>query len=530
MGAATAELITKGLRNTEDRGMGDLSSNYERLMAKSRDSIVLQTVEGLVEWDMQTKMPPRGIGLRSQQLSLLGQMVHRMLTDPEVGSLLEAVLADPDFLSLSEVQRRNVYLIKKAYDEEKKLPEELVAETARQRAIALDVWKKAKASKDFSIFKPELEKLFDLRRRAAEILMEVKGTPTPYDALLDIFEPKMAAHQISPVFERLRSGLMRLVEACGRSQPQSDDSFLRRRVPVEAQRLIAKSIADFIGYQTGSPDAAGRIDETEHPFTVGYYDDVRITTHYYEENLASSIFSVLHEGGHAMYELSLPREWMYQPVGAACSYGFHESQSRFIENVVGRSREFWAYYLPQLKGLVGQTLSDVELDSFVAAVNRVQPSKIRVEADEVTYCLHVIIRFEIERDLFAGRVSISELPEVWNQKYSDYLGVKVEDDAEGLMQDTHWASGYFGYFPSYALGNIYSGQILRAMEREMPDWRADVERGDLRRVRGWLHDHVHAYGNLYDPPVLLEKATGEKPSAEPYMDYLWGKYSKIYGF
>ena len=285
-----------------------------------------------------------------------------------------------------------------------------------------------------------------------------------------------------------------------------------------------------MGYDLMSKEAGGRIDETEHPFTTGYYDDVRITTHYHEERFASSIFSVLHEGGHALYEQNLPRDWMYQPVGSACSMGLHESQSRFVENIVGRSMEFWSHFLPELKGLTGDALSDVGVDAFVHAINRVAPSKIRIEADEVTYGLHIIIRFEMERDLFAGELTVAELPEVWNGKYREHLGVEVENDSEGVMQDTHWASGLFGYFPSYALGNIYSGQILAAMERDLPDWRSRVAAGSFSEVKGWLVEHIHRHGNLYDPPDLIRAVSGEELTIKPFLRYLDEKYSKLYGY
>ncbi|MCJ7614573.1 carboxypeptidase M32, partial [Candidatus Bathyarchaeota archaeon] len=261
-----------------------------------------------------------------------------------------------------------------------------------------------------------------------------------------------------------------------------------------------------------------------------YYDDVRITTHYYPNRFASSIFSVLHEGGHALYEQNLKPEWMFQPVGDTCSMGFHESQSRFVENIVGRSREFWSHFLPKLKKLTSKTLSDVELDGFVHAINHVEPSKIRVEAEEVTYGLHVIIRFNIERDLFADKITIDELPQVWNESYLNYMGVTIEDDSEGVMQDTHWASGSYGYFPSYALGNIYSGQLLACMEQENPDWRTQISNGEFGNVKQWLIKNVHSHGNLYTPPDLIKLIAGTQLSVSPYLSYLQKKYSRIYGF
>lgn len=508
----------------------NLFSNYEKLMEKTKEIAIFNSAQAVLNWDTETMMPPKAIGLRSQQLALLSGMQHKMETNPEIGALLEKIERHSNYEKLSAIQKRNIYLIRKNYDEQTKLPEELVMEIAKQRTIAVDVWKKAKAAKNFSMFRPELEKNIELAKKAAEILMKVKKTKTPYDALIDIFEPKMTAEEITKVFDELREGLVTLIKKCETSPKQPDVSFLKRRIPIDVQRKIAVALAETVLYDVTSKNSGGRIDETEHPFTNGYYDDVRITTHYFEDMFASSVFSVLHEAGHAIYEQDLNPEWMYQPVGTGCSSGFHESQSRFVENIIGRSREFWTYFLPKLKELTGKALSDVTLDKFVHAINQVKPSKIRVEADEVTYGLHIIIRFNIERDLFAGKITAKELPEIWNQSYKKYLGIKIENDSEGVMQDTHWASGYYGYFPSYALGNIYGGQLLSAMEKDMPDWRKQLEKGSFKPAKQWLTEKVHKQGNLYDPPMLIKKITGKELTVKPYLNYLNEKCSKLYGF
>lgn len=507
-----------------------LNLNYDKLIEKAKAIVTLQSTAAILRWDMETKMPPKGITLRSEQLALLMGIEHKMITDPEIGTLLEKIEKHPDYDSLDATRRRNAYLIRKNYDEQTKLPKELVVETERQRAITVDTWKKAKAAQDFSMFKPKLEKLVNLRKRAADILMEVKQTATPYDALIDIYEPKMTSEMITRIFNELREGLVLIIKKCQVAPKQPDATVLQRKVPIDIQHKISNSLVRFIEYDVESKKAGGRIDETEHPFTTGYYHDVRITTHYYEENFASSVFSVLHEGGHAIYDQNLNPEWIYQPIGDGCSLGFHESQSRFVENIVGRSREFWVYFLPKLKELTGKIFSDVDLDTFVFVINRVKPSKIRVEADEVTYCLHIIIRFEIERDLMADKVTIADLPEIWNQKYKDYLGVDIENDSEGVMQDTHWAGGALGYFPTYALGNIYSGQILAQMRKHLPDWKGQIAEGNFHNVKQWLIENVHRYGNLYDPADLIKKIASEEINAKHYLDYLNEKYSELYGF
>jgi carboxypeptidase Taq len=474
-------------------------------------------------------MPPRGVELKSQQLAFIQKIAHQLLTSPEAGKMLDAIEKDSDYGSLDQVQKRNVHLARKAYDEATKLPEELVVETAKQQTIGVNVWKKAKAAKDWKLFKPELLKIKDLMERQAELLMDTKGAKTPYDALIDNFEPKMTANNITRIFDEMRDGLKKVMARVLEHQ-DVDTKFLTRAVPVSVQEQIGEQMAAFVHYDIKSKNAGGRIDTTEHPFTTGYYTDVRITTHYHENQFMSSIYSILHEAGHGLYEQGLPMKWMYQPLGTAASYGIHESMSRFVENMVGRSPEFWTYYLPELKKLTGGTFKDIEREQMLRAANYVTPSKIRIEADEVTYGMHIIIRFEIERDLFSGKASVDELPQLWNEKYSDYLGVEVKDDSEGVMQDTHWASGYFGYFPSYALGNIFDGVWLTKLNKDLPDWRQDIEKGVFSNIKGWLTENVYGYGNLYDPEDLVKHVTGKGLVVKPFIDYLDEKFSRIYGY
>lgn len=509
---------------------GNIRLDYRKLLERNKDLMILQSVEAIISWDMETMMPPKAVNLRSEQLALMSSIHHRMGTDPVIGELLKQIIANPEYCKLTDIEKRNMHLMKKSYDEQTKLPEKLVEEIAKQQAIAVNTWKKAKAAKDFKPFKPELEKLVTLSKKAAEILMHVKQTATPYDALLDMFEPKMTTREISTIFDGLQKELTDLLKKCENGPKQPNPRVLQHQIPIETQRKIAKALTEAVNYDIASPRAGGRLDETEHPFTNGYYDDVRITTHYYLDNFTYSMFSVLHEAGHALYEQHLNRKWKYQPVGAPCSYGIHESQSRLIENVVGRSQEFWTYFLPKLKQIASPSLNGLELAPFVQAINEVKASKIRTEADEVTYNLHVIIRFQIERDLFADKIKINELPETWNEKYKEYLDLKIENDAEGVMQDTHWASGLYGYFPSYALGNIYSGQMLAEIDKDVSNWRNKLAQGNMNGLRKWLTQNVYSNGDLYDPQDLIGKITGNHLEVEPYLSYLKEKYSRLYGF
>lgn len=504
-----------------------VQANYDALLAKYKDLVLLRSAEDVVIWDMETKMPARGLELRSEQMALLSVLAHRMLTDKAIGKRLDAIEKGAGNGELTAEQGRNVHLLRKGYDEATSIPDKLVAEMSKQQTLSVGHWKKAKAAKDFSMFQDHLRRNIELKEKVADILMEVKGTRTPYDALLDIYEPGMTADRITKVFGGMRNGLMKILRRVdGEDQP--DHSFLTRPMSIDAQRKISAMLMEFIGYRTSGPDAWGRLDETEHPFSNGYFTDVRITTHYHEDNYKSSIFSVLHEGGHALYEGNIPSQWMYQPIGSAASYGIHESQSRFVENMVGRSPEFWEYMLPRIRKIAPKALSGVELEDFVRAVNAAERSKIRIEADELTYGLHIIIRFELERDIFADKLTVEELPRAWNEKYSKYIGVEVNDDSEGIMQDTHWAGASFGYFPSYALGNIYGGMFLQRMDADLPDWRSSLSAGDYRPVGGWLTDNVHSKGDMYDPADLVKVVTGRSLNIQPFLSYLERKMNMIY--
>lgn len=502
---------------------------YNELLEKVRALMILGTAEGVIHWDMETMMPPAAVEQRSLQLELLSRIGHQMSTNPQIGKLLKEIQSNPNYEALGQIEKRNVYLINKSYIEQTSLPEKLVADLAKQETITVNAWKKAKAQKSFNQLKSEFQKLLDLNKQAADLLMKAKGTKTSYEALIDKFEPEMTTDKITQTFNNLQYELKLLLEKIQKSKKTPEKSILNQSVPVEAQRQISQLITKTLGYDTSSPNANGRIDETEHPFTCGSYEDVRITTHYYLNDFANSLFSVLHESGHALYDLNINSEWRYQPIGSTCSYGIHESQSRLYENVVGRSKDFWTGFLPKIQK-IAPSLSGIKLDKFMYAINCVERSKIRIESDEVTYNLHIIIRYELERDLFADKISVDELPQLWNQKYADYLGVKVENDSEGVMQDTHWSSGLYGYFPSYALGNIYSGQIAQAITIDLPNWRSQLSTGNLNEFNSWLKENIHRKGNLYDPEDLIRQATGKGLDSEPYMQYLTKKYGDLYGF
>lgn len=503
---------------------------YRKLLSKTKELIILQNIQSLIQWDMETKMPPKGVEQRSQQLALLSRIEHKMSISPQIGTLINKIKASSEYEELDSFQKRNFYLIKKNYEEKTHLPEKLVTETSRQQVITVNSWKKAKNKKDFNILKPELEKLVELNKKIAEILMKVKKATTPYNALIDNFEPKINTKIIDEVFSRLQVGIKSLLKKIQDSMEYSPNQKKIPSINIETQRKIGHMLTQTLGYDTNSSKSGGRIDETEHPFTTGYFDDIRITTHYYPKNYLSAIFSTLHESGHALYEQNINQKFKYQPIGSISSYGIHESQSRLYENIVGRSKEFWKYTLPKLKKIAKPRLDNLDLDEFLLIINEVKPSKIRIESDEVTYNMHIIIRYQIESDLFENKIEVIDLPDIWNEKYEKLLGLIVENDSEGVMQDTHWASGYYGYFPSYALGNIYSGQILQAIKTNDKNYKKKIEVGDLEGLKHWLQKNVQSYGSLYDPDVLIEKISGSKISSKPYLEYLNEKYREIYNF
>ncbi|MFX0084640.1 MAG: carboxypeptidase M32 [Candidatus Hodarchaeota archaeon] len=500
-----------------------IKDNYLKLIKKMENTVVLENIESILEWDFETYMPIGGGKQRSKELALIAGLIHDYYTSPEIGRLIEKIKTDQDYESLLENEKRNVYLIEREYSKRTKVPKELVKQIAEQYAISIQAWKQAKEKKEYSIFKPELDKTLELAKKRAQYLDPDKE---PFDALVDEFEPGMTSDVITEVFSELKEGLIPIIKKCQDSPKQPDISLIKRQCPIDIQKKLSKDVSKLVLYDL----ERGRIDETEHPFTDGYYDDVRITTHYYEDNFSYSFYSVMHEAGHALYEQNLDKNFVYQLLGKASSYGIHESQSRFVENMIGKSPEFWEYYLPQFKKLTGEIFSDVELNPFIHAINEVKPSKIRVDADEVTYSLHVIIRFEIERDLLKGKITTEDLPKVWNAKYKEYLGVDIENDSEGVMQDTHWPAGYFGYFPSYVLGNIYNGQMLNVIRKEIPDYKDLIKKGDLKPIIDWLIEKVHKPSNLYDPPELMKRISGEEINPKYFTEYLAEKFSGIYHF
>lgn len=500
-----------------------MKNKYNDLLKIHREIQVINQIAQSLGWDTETMMPKGAIIQRSEQQGYIARLTHIKQTDPEIGKLLKEIKEHQDYESLTDIEKRNILLIQREYDRNTKVPVDFVAEFAKQSVISTETWKEARAENDFSKFRPFLEKMFEMSKELANYL---DSDMHPYDVLLDLYEPSMNIEQYNKLFNPLKEAIVELIRKCKNASKHPDEGIIKRKVPLDIQKKLSEDIMPRLGYDL----SRGRLDTAAHPFTSGAYDDVRITTRYNEDDFTSSLFAVMHEGGHGCYEQNYDENLKYQPVGNYCSMGVHESQSRFYENILGRSKSFWYFYLPKFKEITGEIFADVEYDDFIKAINKVEPSLIRVEADEVTYNLHIILRFELERDLFEGKIKIEDLPQLWKDRMKEMLDVTVETDSDGVMQDIHWSGGSFGYFPTYSLGNIYGTQFFAKLVEEIPNWNEELEKGNVAILTEWVKKNVQEKGNLFDPPELVREVTGELPDPKYLIQHLYDKYSFLYGF
>jgi carboxypeptidase Taq len=480
----------------------------------------LKAAAAVLAWDQETCMPDGGAEARAQQLSTLQSMAHEQFVTDETGELLDrAAEATADAAPLDDGAAL-VRVTRRDYERARRVPSSLVAELSQATSAAKQAWKKARTEDDFSLFAPHLEALVDLSVEKAEA---IGYEDEPYDALLEEFEPGLATADVASTFETLREDLVPLVDEIA-DAPQLDNDVLHRSYPQARQKEFGEQVLADLGYDFD----CGRQDVSAHPFTTSFAPgDVRITTRYDDEFLPTAFFSMIHEGGHALYEQGIPDALARTPLADGASLGVHESQSRFWENHVARSRPFWRHYFPPLQEAFPEALSDADLDAFYRAVNRVEPSLIRVEADEVTYNLHVMLRFELERGLIAGSVDVNELPERWNNAMDDYLGVTPDADANGVLQDVHWSMASFGYFPTYTLGTLMAAQLAEALREDVP-LDARLREGRFAPILDWLRTHVHRHGRKLTAPQLLERVTGQELSAEAWLAYAHDKFGALY--
>jgi carboxypeptidase Taq len=507
--------------------MADMSLSsdhaYSELIRRIKEAALLGSCAGVLGWDERTYMPRQGAAHRGEQMALLARLTHEMITNPAIGDLLGAVQGTPLVADPESDAAINVREIRRSYDRAVKLPKSLVEELARVTTRAQGEWQQARQTNDFAHFRPWLEKVVELKRQEAAA---VGYKESPYDALLDEYEPGATAAEVRQVFADLAGELVPLVAAVTASGKVPRREVLEREYPVERQQIFGEEAAAAIGFDLDS----GRIDVSAHPFCSGLGPgDVRLTTRYNPRRFPDAFFGVLHEAGHGIYEQGLDPAHFGTPRGNATSLGLHESQSRLWENQVGRSRPFWEHFFPRARQTFGPALRDVSLDEFLFAINDVRPSFIRVEADEATYNLHIILRFELEQALLTGDLPAADVPAVWNEKFRTAFGLTPPDDARGCLQDIHWSMGGLGYFPTYTLGNLYSAQFMEQARRDLPGLDDDFRAGRFGRLKGWLNQNLHVHGQRYRAGKLCRRVTGQPLSHQPFLSYLRDKCAAAYG-
>ncbi|WP_068781603.1 carboxypeptidase M32 [Paenibacillus sp. GM2] len=476
----------------------------------------------LLHWDLRTGAPKNGAEARAATIGTLATEHFKLQTSEEMGVYL-AYLNRPEVLAeLDQTGKRLVSTVQEQYDYNVKIPPQKFQEYTELVSHAETLWTDFKRNSDYAGFEPYLTKIVE---KTQEFIDYWGPKATRYDTLLHMYEPELTVEKLDEVFGRLRDRLVPLVQQIAEAADRPDASFLDSTFDIAKQREFSLAMLKEIGYDLDG----GRVDETEHPFeTTINPGDVRITTHYYEDDLTSALFSSLHEGGHALYEQNVDSKLNGTPLSQGTSMGIHESQSRFWENFIGRSREFWNRYYGELQQQFPEQLKDVSVDRFYRAINRVESSLIRIEADELTYNLHVIIRYEIEKMIFNEGLAVSDLPQVWNEKYQSYLGVTPSNDGEGVLQDVHWSGGSFGYFPSYALGNMYAAQFAHTIRKELPEFDSLIAAGNLEPIKAWLTDKIYKYGKSLKPAEIIKQVTGEDLNPDYLADYLEQKYKEVY--
>jgi carboxypeptidase Taq len=488
----------------------------ERLKGILAELADLRHAESILDWDSRVSMPHAGARARADVSATLAQLAHERFVSDEVGELLEEL--DPlEEAGSDSVAGALIRVTRRAWERSRRVPTELAGAMSHANGVAVAAWDEAKAASDFASFMPHVERQLELKQRYIECFPE---TETAYDVLLEDYEEGMNTAEVVEVFDRLKPELVRLLERA-REHPV-DDGPLRGPFPLPGQEEVGRRVLNAFGFD----EESWRIDETPHPFAskVGL-GDIRLTTHSDVNDLTSSLFSTMHEFGHGVYEFDIDPAFARTPLGRGTSSAVHESQSRTWENLVGRSRGFWRWFYPQVQEIFPEALRAVGESSFVDAVNAVRPGPIRGDADEVSYGLHIILRFELEQDLLAGTVAVRDLPEVWNTRMKEYLGVYVPDDAHGVLQDMHWSIGLFGYFPTYQLGNILSVQIWDRARADIGDLEEQFARGEFAPLREWLREHIYHHGGRYPPRDLLRQVTGSDLDPEPYLEYLRTKFA-----
>jgi carboxypeptidase Taq len=502
-----------------------MSAQMQALKTRLGTLADLDGASELAAWDQQTKMPPDGGEARADVLSTLASLRHGMFTDDETGRLLDTARDEGNGADHDSDEARLIEVTRRRWEKSRRVPTELEGELARASSEGQEAWVAARAASDFKSFQPYLERILELTRRYVDCHLGHDGYECAYDVLIDDYEPGIRTSHVADLFSELRGELVPMIAALGRSTPV-DDSLLEAHFPKEGQRRLAREVVGLMGFD----EQAWRMDDTVHPFAIRIGPgDVRITTRWDEAYWPMSLYGAMHECGHGLYEAGIAPELKRTPIGTTQSLGMHESQSRLWENMVGRGRPFSQVLAPRLAQCAGRELAAVEPDGLYRAINRVKPSFIRVEADEATYALHIILRFELEQELIEGRLAIADLPEAWNARFHEFFGLEVTDDADGVLQDVHWSAGMLGYFPTYALGNLIAGQLWERAQVEISDLDGQIAAGELAGLREWLRLRVHRHGAKFMTEELLEREGGGPISVAPFVRYLKAKLSDVYG-
>jgi carboxypeptidase Taq len=493
-------------------------SAYTELLSRSRDDALLASCVNLLEWDQETYMPSGAVDGRSDQLAYLAGQLHARATDPRVGELLSTIEGSPLTADPASPSAVNVREIRRTYDRETRIPRALAESLARTTALAQQAWIRSRADNTFATFQPWLEQIIALKRDEAECVGYVES---PYDALLDTYEPGARASDVQRLYDAIRAELVPLIDAITGAPRQPPTAMLRRDFPLDGQRRLVERLATAVGFDF----TRGRLDTSVHPFCAGVGPgDVRLTTRYNPHHMEEALLGVLHEVGHGLYDQGLDPAAYGTPMGEAVSLGVHESQSRLWENRIGLGRAFWRFAFPIVREIFPDAFGDTNADAVQFAINHVARTPIRTKADEVTYNLHTLVRFELEQAMIAGDLIAADVPQAWNEGYRRYLGITPASDAEGCLQDSHWSAGLIGYFPTYTLGDVYSAQFIEAAAPA----DADIERGEFRPLLEWLRTHVHRHGQRYTAAQLVEQATGAPPDHRPLMNWFRAKYTDLY--
>lgn len=495
-------------------------ASFEELKTVMHTVADISAATAVLGWDQETYMPEGAVAARSEQMATLSGLVHHYMTNDEAQKAVASVSEYND--GLTPRQKLVVSTFVKDHVRSLKMPSELVAEQARVAALSNDAWKRAKDAADFKIFQPLLERTVELKRREADLLGPAEH---PYDNLLNDFEPGLTAREVTPVFDRLRAGTERILADIAPHTSKVSDDVLHRTYPEDQQLAFAKSIIDALGFSS----TYGRIDISAHPFCTSFAaSDVRLTTRIRKNDLRSCLFGLIHEAGHGMYEQGVSPELARTPSGQGASMGIHESQSLFWENVIARSPEFWQWALPKLKSAFPEQVGDQTPESFFKAINLMRPSLNRVESDELTYNLHIILRFEIERSLIDGTLAVKDVPAMWNEKMMKSFGIVPPNDAEGCLQDVHWSFGGIGYFPSYTLGKLYAAMEWNALTKAMPDVKSRIANGDFAPIKEWLRSNIHDYGRTETPAQIVQRVCGRPLTEDDFLAYVGDKSKLVY--